>query len=418
MADGKKQFRRVLIILVLMVVAGLVGGYRGLKSSREYYANADGATKRKNVHEDDPHNSHVSILPLLPWEVETISNHKIEESSAPRNIPKYCALGSISKGGETFPSANCGGGRLTYDRVQQRVREWLREDGVCDTCRILDIMAEKNLTLSFWGDSMQHQVFDGFICELSRRNYAILNSEHRKNTNGDWTTRMNRISTLTVASPNWYQQNVTIKFFSQYQPKFTLEGIYKESIIPLLEGGTDILFFNFGLHWPGTRHEQTVYQRQMLTTLEVLKQHAVGTGKISLFAFRETSAQHFDTPLGDWPNKRLIYNCTPLDTTNPSFGWRNRDILDAANKNGFTPVVVVDPSGKTPMPPPPLLRQDSHGDNNKDDEIPFFALPFSEFTSEFHDLHPGECTHYCSTPHLWNPLWRSLRLAMNRTFQQ
>jgi hypothetical protein len=111
------------------------------------------STKKQQT--NDPHNSHISILPLLPWEEETISNHKIQESSAPRNIPKYCALGSMSSGGKSVPKAKCGGGKSTYDRVQQRVREWLPEDGVCDTCRILDIMAEKNLTLSFWGDSVQ-----------------------------------------------------------------------------------------------------------------------------------------------------------------------------------------------------------------------------------------------------------------------
>jgi hypothetical protein len=168
MTGSLTQLRRVLALPVLLMVAGFpIGGYRALESSREYHAAAGfeipsssaATTKRKiNVHnaeQVDPHYSHISILPLLPWEVETIFNHKIRETNAPRNIPKTCALGSISRGGYTFPSANCGGGKPTYDRVQQRVQEWLPEDGVCDTCRILDIMTEKNLTLSFWGDSVQ-----------------------------------------------------------------------------------------------------------------------------------------------------------------------------------------------------------------------------------------------------------------------
>jgi hypothetical protein len=259
---------------------------------------------------------------------------------------------------------------------------------------------------------VQHQVFDGFLCELSRRNYTILNSEIQLHPDRKNDYAMKSITTLKVASPNWQQQenqNVTIKLFFQYRPKFTMEEVHNESIIPILEGGTDILFFNFGLHWP--RKNRQTYTELMLTTMTALKQHAVGSGKVSLFAFRETSAQHFDTPLGDWPKPQPLYNCTPLDTTSPLFGWRNRDIMDAANKSGFTSF-VVDPSGKTPLPPRRLLR-----DGNKDDEIvPFFVLPFTEFTSEFDDLHPTECTHYCSTPHLWNPLWRSLRLAMDRTF--
>jgi hypothetical protein len=273
-------------------------------------------------------------------------------------------------------------------------------------------MAAMRLFLFCCCCSVQHQVFDGFICELSRRNYSIVNTETRENpTPSNSMFAMKSITTVTVASPNWQQQenkHATIKFFFQYKPR----SVYNDSIIPILEGRTDILLYNFGLHW--TLASRQTYKRKMMKTMTVLKQHAVGSGKISLVAFRETNAQHFDTPLGEYAGATRPFNCTPLITTNPLFGWRNHDILDAANKSGFTSL-VVDPSGKNPLPPSPrLLRQ--HSDDNKDDEIPFFVLPFTEFTSQFHDLHPNECSHYCSTPHLWNPLWRSLRLAMDRTF--
>jgi hypothetical protein len=96
---------------------------------------------------------------------------------------------------------------------------------------ILDIMAEKNLTLSFWGDSVQHQVFDGFICEISRRNYTILNSEMNSISKLGDSSGLMSITTVTVASPNWQQQenqNLTIKFFAQNTPKTKPK--------PLLEG--------------------------------------------------------------------------------------------------------------------------------------------------------------------------------------
>jgi hypothetical protein len=148
----------LLVGLVVWTTGFLVVGHRGLQSPMDYYVTAadvvyDSSPTKKQT--TDPHQSHISILPLLPWEEETITNQNIQESSAPQNIPKYCALGSISYLGKLTRIKNCGGGKSTYDRVQQRVREWLPEDGVCDTCRILDIMAEKNLTLSFWGDSVQ-----------------------------------------------------------------------------------------------------------------------------------------------------------------------------------------------------------------------------------------------------------------------
>ena len=453
-SPGGKHFA-LLVVLMIFIAGSHVGEYNSLKSPKEYYANAAAvvtelpannamnrskSTKNNDMSnnvsatiirkgtkserelkiddsmtnsrkDDSHHNSHIAILPLLPWENETISNdHRIEKSSAPRHIPRHCALGSTSAGGGTHPSRDCGSERSAYDRVHQRVRELLPEqDGYgCDVCRILDIIVEKNLTLSFWGDSMHQQVFDGFVCEMYRRNYTIISTTTQKLPNSTMQ-KIREITTVTVASPNWRQhqenRHATIKFFAQYRPKSKVEEIYHESIVPLLEGGTDILFFNFGLHW---RHRQRKkYQDLMLTALTALKQHA--TRNISLFAFRETSAQHFDTPLGEWPAVSVPkYKCTPLTETkkrDPLFGWRNRDILDAVNRSRFN-IVPVDPSGKVPMPPL-LLHSD-------EDEIAM--LPFTEFTSELHYMHPTECTHFCSTPHLWIPLWRSLRLAMERRF--
>jgi hypothetical protein len=387
---GGKLFA-LLVAMVICIAGSLFAEYRSLKIPKEYYANvaaavlkelpANNAMNRskstKNYMSNlsstiekgskseselkidsltpsrkDSHNLHLAILPLLPWENQTISNHLIEKSSAPRHIPRYCALGSISTGGETHPSPNCGGGRSTYDRVYQRVRELLPEDGYgCDACRILDIIIEKNLTLSFWGDSVHHQVFDGFVCEMYRRNYTIISTKKQRMPNSTMFT-IREITTVTVASPSGrqHQENwhATIKFFAQYRPKFKVEEIYRESIVPLLEGGTDILFFNFGLHWQHTNRK--VYQSLIFTAMVALKQHAVRD--ISLFAYRETTAQHFDTPLGEWPAiSKPSHNFTPLTETkrrDPLFGWRKRDILDAVNKSGFT-FVPVDPSGKIPM---------------------------------------------------------------------
>ena len=42
-------------------------------------------------------------------------------------------------------------------------------------------------------------------------------------------------------------------------------------------------------------------------------------------------------------------------------------------------------------------------------------------TTQHDNMHPdlgerSDCTHYCSTPFVYYPLWRSLRYALNRQF--
>jgi hypothetical protein len=212
------------------------------------------------------------------------------------------------------------------------------------------------------------------------------------------------ITTLEITSPIWNKNEGTaiVKYFYQYRPKDTVAVVYNESVKHILDGGTDILFFNFGLHWGYS--SRRVYKGRILATLKTLKQYAMD--KISLFVFRETSAQHFNNSGGEHSREAQNKGCVPgyIDKNDSMYGWRERILLDVANETGLT-FLQIDPSGKSPMSPT----------RDKQDEM--VLIPFKNFTSELFDLHMGnDCTHYCSTPLLWNPLWRSLRLAMDDRF--
>jgi len=41
-------------------------------------------------------------------------------------------------------------------------------------------------------------------------------------------------------------------------------------------------------------------------------------------------------------------------------------------------------------------------------------LPYRDYTKEITYLHYDECTHYGSNPFLWQPIWRNVRLALQR----
>jgi hypothetical protein len=220
---------------------------------------------------------------------------------------------------------------------------------------------------------------------------------------------MHSITTLEIASPIWNTNEgsaVTVKYFSQYRQRDTVTEVYNESVkhILLLDGGTDILFFNVGLHW-GPAGMQDQYKARMRATMKSLKQYAMD--KISLFVFWETSAhQQFNNSGGYYINGRRSRGCVPHKSDDSLFGWRERALLDAINETGLT-ILPIDPGGKKS----PIM----HPTRDKQNEI--VLIPFKKFADELFDLHNGnECTHYCSTPHLWNPLWRSLRLAMDDRF--
>lgn len=155
---------------------------------------------------------------------------------------------------------------------------------------------------------------------------------------------------------------------------------------------SDIVVFDHGLHWPSKDPED--YRRAMANMFRAFE-----TKSLKLVAWRETSAQHYNTTYGDWiwgiPNL-MEQGCVPIRL--PSAGFRLPAMTEAAHDEGF----VVRNAADASFASQPIEAK----------EMVF--LPFFNYTFHLHYLHPKECAHFCSTPYLWLPIWRSLRLAIDR----
>jgi hypothetical protein len=142
----------------------------------------------------------------------------------------------------------------------------------------------------------------------------------------------------------------------------------------------DILIFDHGLHYG------VASGREFVDHMTELVKTAVGVGHLKLLAWRETSAQHYDTPGGHFiPDKPTDY-CVPMREEDFEGGNRLGEMMrDVLNRTGTG----------------------SHQ---------LTILPFREYTSQLHALHTGtenDCSHFCSTPSLWLQLWRTLRIAFD-----
>lgn len=370
------------------------------------------------------HMFHVAAVGLLDWEREVIEQGTCH--GRPATISPSCCLGTFNRGGGLVinqPKGCLVHGKVPFDRVQelalQHVRttdHWIQQPNnatKCDVCHILEILRDRNLTLTFSGDSLQNQVVDGFLCELQRRNYAvqIVTTEDR----GKDCKGFDCIISFTIYeihSPLWHDKDtVTIKWFYNYQVPFKNPN---DTNLVLSSGG--VYFFNYGLHYrPEVSHK---YETNLVTYLDTVKNYT----NWKLLLFRETSAQHFNIPGGDflgWSRPKPWFDsdsCTPHRPA-PTQGFREVIFKNAALHAGFVPLVM----DSTLQQPPPIF----HGDTRE-----IVILPYYNFTAQLHDLHiisnintaknaseyKGECTHFCSTPFLWLPLWRSFRLAMDRQF--
>ena len=401
-------------------------------------------TKLAVAVDPDMHSSHLDIVDLLDWEERSLQglldNSNIaditeqeaerratEACQTPPGIPETCCLGSFSSGGAVQPRFRnqCSQPMQNLGLLQQATHDFFEQNPVtvpnqdnqlvkCDVCQIMDLARQHNLSIVLIGDSMQLQVMDGLICELTRRHFTLVSDEWVKPQNisdelGIYHKHSNT-RVLRISSPLWNtQQIVTIRYHQIYMVPLNEVG----GDFLALTAEADILVLGFGLHWSSgpvyNGKTEYDYVRSMSETFtDVSKQ-----GRVKLLVHRESSAEHFDTDhAGEWnfwdkkPAEERSRECHPTSPANPAFYWRENAIARAANRSGHS-LVFAGPT----MPPP----------STRSSEV--VVLPYYNFTSKHPHMHPhrdgnrdDDCAHFCGSPYLYYPLWRSLRFAMDRSF--
>ncbi|GKY96305.1 hypothetical protein MPSEU_000590200 [Mayamaea pseudoterrestris] len=155
--------------------------------------------------------------------------------------------------------------------------------------------------------------------------------------------------------------------------------------------------FDHGLHY--LEREKHKIRPEYAATLQVLFRN------VSLVLWRETSTQHYATPGGYYteslPNQTECSAADDLERNSTSYHLAS--VCHMVHDMNWTLVDALAPNF-TNSP----IDADRH-------EI--VMIPFRQYTLPLHNLHAGypDCSHYCSSPFLWVPIWRGLRLALDRS---
>ncbi|CAJ1935031.1 unnamed protein product [Cylindrotheca closterium] len=336
-------------------------------------------------------NRNVTIQPLFSWEKIAIETRACQTPH--RGIPKHCCPGSYSAGGRLLFFEGVCNSTEPYEIVQEYAMEYLKKpylardkDDECDACSIVETLMELNLTLSFVGDSLTRQSNAGLECELLRRGYMVRSkkSSVTKREGCSWRDCIGEWMVFTVTNPT-NMKTATFNHFGMYRPDPSNLDL-KEIILP----HSDIVIFDHGLHWKPK--EQARFAEAMTRYLQGFQD-----ANLTMLAWRETSAQHIDSDGGHYGLEAKSKNCVPIHPDHQA-GYRMPIMQQAAENAGLQWRSLAEP--------------DFSAQDKETNEIVF--LPFRDYTVPLHYLHPNECTHYCHTPYLWLPLWRSLRIALDR----
>lgn len=418
----------------------------------------ESTTRAESKEDTTLHSTQTAILDLADWERESLEGitgiastidwtdaaktresvqPSVKSCNPPNGISKKCCLGTFSTGGGVEPGNRWMCAASLQPPAMEELKEAVRQLYVdnpllpshnnnevvqCDLCQVLEIARQHSLNIALIGDSMHSQVAQGLDCELERRNYLVKTEtvDHSYTSDKVYNRRHVSSTVFTISSPEWAPgDSVAISYHMIYKAPLC-EGC---GDFLSLTATADVVVMGFGLHWwngPDVAgefvdHRQEGYVKNLVEVLEQIR----AQGRVQLLVHRETSAQHFDGDGGGyefWMNKPQSSpapECKRFSMNDASVYWRERSMQRIAELLGMT----VTPAGPN-MPPLPPNQPSSN-------LTEIVSLPYFHFTAGFPLMHPknyapGEtmmdCTHFCGSPFMYYPLWRSLRFAIDRKY--
>ena len=354
------------------------------------------------------------FLPLSNWEKDSIgTDASSRQCHPPQGVPDVCCLGSTTgRGGNPWwNDFEC----LNADHAA--AESWTRKylEGFpflsgrqCDICEIVELMAQFNWTLALQGDSVTHQAWEGLVCELARRGFPVtvdnkLVQETPENTG--FYLRLSQIYTMTVTISS--SKTVTFRYYRAYRPTAYLLNITLRE--------NDIVVFDHGLHDPPAMKAR----RDFRNLLEFARDYQ--DSQVKLLMWRETTAQHFaDNPGGYYLHSMTNESkCSRINENFTAAAYPGKsipeDLLEILSKNyprnGYM-TMARQTSNITWLD---ISDPEFHNIPLSQDQQELVFLPYRDYTKELPTLHNQECTHFCANPFMWQPIWRGIRLAMQRT---
>jgi len=284
----------------------------------------------------------------------------------------------------------------------------------------------------------------------------------------DWKYGIKQPECFRVILPEWMtmttivndnndngnEKNNTVEIckYGHYRPYLNMEQHQQ------IAERSDVMIIDYGLHFVSTsdsiKDNMIGYEESLNALMRMFKNNITTTNTRSASApsmisstggssiirgchlmYRETFAQHFETEGGDYESHAEKLNCVPHSKPPPK-GWlpeRTKVLYRAAASQGFA---LLHPSGNDLLEEQPAsttttgssvttngttLEETNHRYNRHGYRHELTLLPFWDFTAKLSYMHPGkgarsekaDCTHFCYSPHLWYPVWRHLRNALD-----
>lgn len=250
------------------------------------------------------------------------------------------------------------------------------------------LLSARNGVLLLLGDSVMQQFYSAVACELEREQVWKDPSQF---------TNTDEVRTVALEGANG---SAAIRFLPMYHlvngrydrvPNATMTALQTQMKTILRSHSSIVVLANMGLHYvdnPVAGFSKHDYHKQVMIVLTYLQSIAVHhPNKDIHILWRETTAQHFPTPNGYWPGVRyasgMKVGCVPIKDASAEADWRNRMVEQIVLRRNLFKVKII---------------------------------PFYNITVPLWSEHPNgnlrDCTHFCWSPLLYQPIFHAMLNAI------
>jgi len=316
-------------------------------------------------------------------------------------------------------------------------------------------------SITWMGDSVFNQMWNSASCALRRKpgtyNMTITDASDQHITTYDtmhgWAVGAQSSQTVDASivkkaestdamglqfvsgmSAQSGERTVAMEFFRTYQPLTISNATFEDidsSALGRACNNSDILISNFGLHWNHGRVK--TFETDIGRLLDYLSHCVQRGGRLKTFIWLETTPQHFVGPNGDYHSvvdDFINQNVYSVQDMEQFAGYRNMtmgELKDAdANFNASTmkcwPHRTLNGGHHVDSWRTAVFQKALHDRGMGIDGAvvgsmapAVHILPTYDFMSNLSHMHPGDCTHYCYTPLLYEPIWHRLHGIFDKT---
>jgi len=362
-----------------------------------------------------------------------------------------CCLGATSAGGNSvWRSGKCSVAHgVRYDERFQ----WNTPDGPKEMYDLVDALDRAPASITWMGDSVLNQVWNAASCALHRkpRNYilnltdfkdertpqidtlygggigaqysSVLDASEAQRLAVDLATDLQRVSAMSAQHG---EGTVKMEFWRAYRPITMTNLTFKaigSSALGKACATSEVLISNFGAHW--NHDNEQGYEGQMGRLLDYLSYCIKSGGRLKTFIYIEPLPQHFVGPDGTYRSvmhalDQHTYTTEEIERFAVGRNMSVQELQDADRNFSLGRCYPQRHIGKQPRSSSWRSRVFQKAVHDRGMQIggavaqsmvpalQVFVLPTHDFMSHSHYMHPDECTHWCYTPLLYEPLWHRL----------